>query len=165
MPVEALTYTEIGQRLGVTAHAARMLIGRLRLPRHINNDGRTVVQIDMAEIKHRAQPTQPRSGHQQVIAQLKERLTALEGELKAERERSAAHRADFERAREHAERLTSALETELAALRAALSAKPASWWPWRRRNTALAALGVAAAHKALKMRATPEAEAAAAISA
>ena len=33
MAVESLTYAEIGERLGVSVHAARALVKRLRLPR------------------------------------------------------------------------------------------------------------------------------------
>ncbi|HVI16043.1 MAG TPA: hypothetical protein VM822_24625 [Pseudolabrys sp.] len=56
MAVESLTYAEIGERLGVSVHAARALVKRLRLPRMLNNDRKVIAQIDFSEIKHRPQP-------------------------------------------------------------------------------------------------------------
>ena len=51
MAVESLTYAEIGERLGVSVHAARALVKRLRLPRMLNNDRKVIAQIDFSEIK------------------------------------------------------------------------------------------------------------------
>jgi hypothetical protein len=55
MAAESLTYAEIGERLGVSVHAARALVKRLRLPRMLNNDRKVIAQIDFSEIKHRPQ--------------------------------------------------------------------------------------------------------------
>jgi hypothetical protein len=46
-------YTEIGARLGVSAHAARALARRLHLRRILDNQGRARVAIDFAEIQRR----------------------------------------------------------------------------------------------------------------
>jgi hypothetical protein len=43
MATESLMYTEIGARLGVSAHAARALAGRLHLRRILDNQGRARV--------------------------------------------------------------------------------------------------------------------------
>jgi hypothetical protein len=53
MPIEQLTYHEIGQRLGVTPEAARALTKRYRLPRLRGNDGKTLVAIDLNELRHK----------------------------------------------------------------------------------------------------------------
>jgi hypothetical protein len=50
MAAENLTYAELGERLGVSAQAARALARRLRLPRQTANDGKTLVMVDMDEI-------------------------------------------------------------------------------------------------------------------
>jgi hypothetical protein len=52
MPVEMLTYAELGERLKISAEAARALVKRQRLPRSRSNDGKTLVQVDFAEISH-----------------------------------------------------------------------------------------------------------------
>jgi hypothetical protein len=43
MATQNLTYAELGERLGVSAQAARALARRLRLPRQKANDGKTLV--------------------------------------------------------------------------------------------------------------------------
>src|SRR6516162_496322 len=107
MAVESLTYAEIGERLGVSVHAARALVKRLRLPRMLNNDRKVITQIDFSEIKHRPQPTPPRSAGNQALAVLRGRIAELETELGAERSRSASHRADYERERERGDQLVT----------------------------------------------------------
>ena len=151
MAIESLSYEQIGERLGVSVNAARGLVKRLRLPRALDNDRKVTVQIDFEEIKHRRQPTPPRSASNYQLGFLKERLTLAESELAAERERSASYRADFERERERGDRLVATQEVlaaELAARRLAVTARSSSWWPWRRKP----APAEADAGRALKAR-------------
>ena len=49
MPVEMLTYAELGERLKISPEAARALVKRQRLPRSRSNDGKTLVQVDLTE--------------------------------------------------------------------------------------------------------------------
>jgi hypothetical protein len=83
-----------------------------------------------------------------VVATLKARIAALEADVAAEQQRSAGHRADFERERERADRMVTIqdrLIAELENLRSLLEAAqqsvrpvtPRTWremsWPerWR----------------------------------
>ncbi|MGM4957221.1 hypothetical protein ACT4MK_17850 [Bradyrhizobium barranii] len=52
MPVEMFTYADLGERLKISPEAARALVKRHRLPRSRSNDGKTLVQVDLAEISH-----------------------------------------------------------------------------------------------------------------
>jgi hypothetical protein len=120
MATENLTYVEIGERLGVSAHAARALARRLHLPRVLDNQGRARVSIDFAEIQHKPQPTahvgRP-DAEQATVAALQEEVAALVAELAAERRRSDGHQAALheaaaaaERERERADRIMTAYE-------------------------------------------------------
>ena len=66
--IEQLTYTEIGARLGVTAEAVRALVRRHHLPRLRGNDSRTLVAIDLDEVRHKPLPARSPRGHQPVTA-------------------------------------------------------------------------------------------------
>jgi hypothetical protein len=61
MATENLTYADLGERLGVSAQAARALAQRLRLPRQKANDGKILVAVDMTEIDHKPKPAAGRS--------------------------------------------------------------------------------------------------------
>jgi len=162
MPVEQLTYGQIAERLNVSTEAARAVVKRHRLPRSRANDGKTLVAIDLEEIRHKPLPARSPRGHHPVtdaIADLEAKIKTLEDALAAEQLRSAGHREDFERERGRVDQLlselltatsdlmttrtsTARLEGELSALR--LQQRPASvptevmvvaqrsWWPWRR---------------------------------
>ena len=56
MSVEILTYGALGARLNISPVAARSLARRLRLPRSRSDDGKALVSVDLAEIKHKPQP-------------------------------------------------------------------------------------------------------------
>jgi hypothetical protein len=147
MSVEQLTYAQIAERLGVSPEAARAIVKRHRLPRSHANDGKTLVAIDLGEIRHKPLPARsPRGPHRvtETVAALMAKLETLEAELAAEQQRSTGHRADFERERERAHWLmtelltravelmtarevTGRLEGELAALRA----RRRRWWQRR----------------------------------
>jgi hypothetical protein len=142
--IERLTYTEIGARLGVTAEAVRALVRRHHLPRLRGNDGKTLVAIDLDEVRHKPLPARSPRGHQPVtetLARLRARIAGLEAELAAEQQRSAGHRANYEPERERADRMVATqdrLVAELETLRGLLAAiqeaaRPRTSWlsGWR----------------------------------
>ena len=130
MSVETLTYAALGARLKISAVAARSLAKRLRLPRSLSDDGKALVCVDLAEIRHTPRPPGGRqAGNIAPFESLKAAIARLEA-------RAADHSADFERERERADRLavellqataestaaqevTARLEDEVAALRSA----------------------------------------------
>jgi hypothetical protein len=119
MPVEQLTYAQIAERLGVSSEAARAIVKRHRLPRSRSNDGKTLVAVDLEEVRHKPLPARSPRGHQpvtDVVATLKARVAELESELAAERERSAGHRADFEHERDRADRMVTTQDKLVAEL-------------------------------------------------
>ena len=110
MPSEQLTYEQLAERLGITREAARAIVKRQRLPRSKGNDGKTLVTVDLDELRHKPMSGRSPGGDPAVtttIAALKVRIETLEAELAAEQERSAGHRADFERERDRADRMVT----------------------------------------------------------
>jgi hypothetical protein len=119
MSVEQLTYAQIAERLGVTSEAARAIVKRNRLPRSRANDGKTLVAVDLEELRHKPLPARLPRGDQSVtdmVATLKARIAELEAELGAEQQRSAGRRADYERERERADRMVSTQDRLVAEL-------------------------------------------------
>ena len=132
MSVEILTYGALGARLEISPEAARSLAKRLRLPRSLSEDGRALVSVDFAEIRHTPQPPGGRQAGN--IGLLTTKIEALQAEIARLEASAASHRADFERERDRADRLmvellqataettaareaTARLEGEVAALR------------------------------------------------
>jgi DNA repair exonuclease SbcCD ATPase subunit len=132
MSVEMLTYAALGARLKVSPEAARSLAARLRLPRSRAPDGKALVSVDLAEIRHTPRP--PSTHQAGNIALLATKIETLQAEIARLETMVASHRTDFERERERADRLmvellqttaetvaakeaTARLEGELAALR------------------------------------------------
>jgi hypothetical protein len=129
MSVETLTYAALGARLNISPKAARSLANRLRLPRSLADDGKALVSVDLAEIRHTPRPpTGRQAGNVALFESLKAAIARLEA-------RAADHQADFDRERERADHLTvellqataeamaakevtARLEDEVAALRA-----------------------------------------------
>jgi hypothetical protein len=107
MSVEILTYGALGARLKISPEAARSLAKRLRLPRSLSDDGTALVSVDLAEIRYTPRP----SGNRQAgnIAVLTTRIEALQAEIARLEASAAAHRADFQRERERADRLMAEL--------------------------------------------------------
>ena len=103
MSVETLTYTALGARLKVSREAARSLAKRLQLPRSLSEDGKALVSVDLAEIRHTPRP--PGSDQTGSSALLEAKIDALQAEITRLEARAADHRADFERERERADRL------------------------------------------------------------
>jgi len=116
MSVEMLTYAALGARLKISAEAARSLAKRLRLPRSLSDDGKALVCVDLAEIRHTPRPP---VGRQAGTIALFESLKAAIARLEA---RAADHGADFERERERADRLEVELLQATAEVMAAKEA-------------------------------------------
>ena len=116
MSVEMLTYAALGARLKISAVAARSLAKRLRLPRSLSDDGKALVCVDLAEIRHTPRPP---VGRQAGNISLFESLQAAIARLEA---RAADHSADFERERERADRLEVELLQATAEVMAAKEA-------------------------------------------
>src|SRR3954454_9746739 len=95
MPIEMLTYAQLGERLKISSEAARALVKRHRLPRSRSTDGKTLVQVDLTEISHSpaARAPQPAAGHQTVTA-LKDHIATLQADLREMKAIAGGHRAD-----------------------------------------------------------------------
>jgi hypothetical protein len=102
MAIEALTYAELGARLAISSMAARSLAKRQRLPRTFSDDGKALVSVDLAEMRHSPrQPSRREAGN----AALTSRIAAMQAEIIRLETVAARHRDDFERERERADRL------------------------------------------------------------
>jgi hypothetical protein len=102
MPAETLTYAALGGRLTISPKAARSLAKRLRLPRSLSDDGKALVSVDLAEIRHTPRPPGRREAGNVALAA---KIVALQAEIARLEATAAGHRADFERERERADRL------------------------------------------------------------
>ena len=102
MSVEILTYSALGARLNISPVAARSLARRLGLPRSRAEDGKALVSVDLAEIKHRPHPSARREACD--VAQWTTMVAALHVEIAQLEASVAGHRADFEHERERADR-------------------------------------------------------------
>ena len=107
MSVEILTYGALGARLNISPVAARSLARRLQLPRSLSEDGKALVSVDLAEIRHRPQPPGRRQAGD--VAQWTTMVAALHVEIAQLEASVAGHRADFEHERERADRLMAEL--------------------------------------------------------
>ena len=104
MSVEALTYAALGICLKISPEVALSLAKRRQLPRSLSDDGKALVSVDLAEIRH---TPRPRGGRQaDNIALFTEKIEAFRAEIARLEARTADHRADFDRERERADRLT-----------------------------------------------------------
>jgi hypothetical protein len=104
MSVEALTCAALGNRLKISPEAARSLVKRRRLPRSLSDDGKALVSVDLAEIRHTPRPPSGRQAGN--IALLAAKIETLKAEIARLEAGAADYRADFERERERADRLT-----------------------------------------------------------
>jgi hypothetical protein len=105
MAIEMLTYSQLGERLGCSAEAARALVKRHRLPRQKANDGKALVSVDLSEINHKPMPARSPADHGPVTASLNDRIDALQAGLAKVEAAAACHRTDFERERERLDQL------------------------------------------------------------
>jgi chromosome segregation ATPase len=120
MSVEILTYGALGARLNISPVAARSLARRLQLPRSLSGDGKALVSVDLAEIKHAPQPSARRQACD--VAQWTTMVAALHVEIAQLEASAAGHRADFEHERERADRLMAELKQARAEATAAREA-------------------------------------------
>jgi len=102
MPVEILTYAALGARLTISPTAARSLAKRLRLPRSLSDDGKALVSVDLAEIRHTPRTAGRREASNVSVAS---EIVALRAEVARLEGTAAGHRTDFERERERVDRL------------------------------------------------------------
>ena len=102
MSVEIVTYAALGARLNISHEAARSLARRLKLPRSLSNDGKALVSVDLAEIRHTPRPPSRRETGNVALAA---KIVALQAEIARLEATASGHRADFERERERADRL------------------------------------------------------------
>ena len=116
MSVETLTYSALGARLNISPLAARSLARRLGLPRSLSDDGKALVSVDLAEIKHTPQPARRQA---EDVAQWTTMVAALHVEIAQLEASVAGHRADFEHERERADRLMAELKQATAEAAAA----------------------------------------------
>jgi hypothetical protein len=121
MPVEMLTYAALGARLGISSAAARSLAKRFRLPRVLADDGKALVSVDLADIRHKPRP--PSSHRAKDGSSLTAEVVALRAEIARLEAMAACHRADFERERERADRLMVEVLQATAETMAAKEAK------------------------------------------
>jgi len=120
MSVEFLTYGALGARLNISPEAARSLAKRLKLPRSLSDDGKALVSVDLAEIKHTPQPSARRQECD--AAQWTTMVAALHVEIAQLEASVASHRADFEHERARADRLMAELRQATAEAAAAREA-------------------------------------------
>jgi chromosome segregation ATPase len=120
MSLEFLTYGALGARLNISPVAARSLARRLGLPRSLSDDGKALVSVDLAEIKHTPQPSARRQECD--AAQWTTMVAALHVEIAQLEASVASHRADFEHERARADRLMAELKQATAEAAAAREA-------------------------------------------
>jgi chromosome segregation ATPase len=101
MPIEMLTYEAFATRLEISPEAARAVARRLRLLRSKSSDGRTLVSVDVGEIRHRRRAPLGRTLE----------IEALRADIVQLASTVAMHRAEVERERERADRLAAELAT------------------------------------------------------
>ena len=102
MSVEMLTYAALGARLNISPKAARSVSRRLGLPRSLSDDGKALVRVDLAEIRHTPRPRRARADNSALQAS---KIEALKAEIARLETTAADHRADSDRERERADRL------------------------------------------------------------
>jgi hypothetical protein len=127
--IEQLTYTEIGARLGVTAEAVRGLVQRHHFPRLRGNDGKTLVAIDLDEVRHKPLPARSLRGYQPVetLARLHDECTR-----QVSPEMRSAHQVTSFRA---SEKIAGALKTRCGRPFGAPSSKPSLHKALQRRRS------------------------------
>lgn len=100
MPIEGLTFVALGARPKISPEAARSVAKRLRLPRSLWENGKALVSVDLAEVRHTPCPQ-----HGPRVGDIVRKVEALQTEIVQFEARAAGYGVDFERERERAERL------------------------------------------------------------
>src|SRR5829696_7184004 len=107
MAVEMLS--NLVARLKISPEAARLLAKRLRLPRSRSNDGKALVNVDLAEVEHTPLPDRSPACHEAGAAALKVRVGELQEQLAKLEAVAGGHRAAFERERDRVNHLMAEL--------------------------------------------------------
>ncbi len=102
MAIETLTYAELGARLAISSMAARSLAKRQRLPRSFTDDGKALVSVDLAELRHSPRPANRR---EETGAAHAARIAAMQAEITRLEAMAARYHDDLEHERERADRL------------------------------------------------------------
>src|ERR1700761_4907571 len=102
MALETLTYAELGARLAISSMAARSLAKRQRLPRSFTDDGKALVSVDLAELRHSPRPANRR---EETGAAHAARIAAMQAEITRLEAMAARYHDDLEHERERANRL------------------------------------------------------------
>ena len=123
MPVETLTYDALAARLDISVPAARAIARRLRLPRSASSDGKALVAVDVARLRHRRRPPVGGAGKVETlleeITQLASTMATQRAELEREHERADRLAADVARLADEVARVSQTaarLDDEIAAL-------------------------------------------------
>ena len=116
MAIETLTYAELGARLAISSMAARSLAKRQRLPRSFSDDGKALVSVDLAEIRHSPRASSRRKAGNAALAA---KIAAMQAEIARLEAVAARHLDDFEHERERADRLAVELSQANAETNAA----------------------------------------------
>jgi hypothetical protein len=103
MPVQTVTYAELGALLTISPQAARSLAKRRQLPRSISDDGKALVSVDLAQLRHTPRASGRREAGDAALEEAK--IVALRAEIARLQATEVAHRADLERERDRADRL------------------------------------------------------------
>src|SRR3954454_22915768 len=112
MPTQLMTYDDLAAAWGVSRDAARKKVEGLRIPRQTGNDGKARIMIDLAEVQH--QPLTVKrdrrpGGDRAETEALREHVKTLRAEVDRVAALAEAHRADFERERDRAEKAVTEL--------------------------------------------------------
>jgi len=132
-----LTYAEVGERLGISAEAARQRAKRGRWHKTLGNDGKPRIRLPdgwsttvRPPVDHRT--TTVRTADERLISAIEAHVETLKGELGLERDRNAKAIADLESEQARAakavsdyQRLAEAFEKQGEAISTML-ARP--WW-------------------------------------
>jgi hypothetical protein len=102
MTIETLTYAELGARLAISSMAARSLAKRQRLPRSFSDDGKALVRVDLAELRHSPRASGRREAGNAVLTA---KVAAMQAEIARLEAVAARHLDDFEHERDRADRL------------------------------------------------------------
>ena len=118
MPEEWLTYRDIGARIGLSVEAVRTRVRRAGWRTQPGNDGRTRVLVPVEVLVESVRPDEDRVNHQvdrtgdltglvALLTAAEARVSRLEKQLEAERDRVNEARSEVDRLRAEAAELTA----------------------------------------------------------
>jgi hypothetical protein len=158
MATQMMTYDELGALWGVSRDAARKKLESLKLPRQKRNHSKARVLIDIhTSLKARKETARRPAEVQAEIVALKPHIQTLIAEVERLTALAATRRADFEREREHAEKVSAEfarlinMVAKMEKWRAEMDAE-AEWRSrlWWRRALGLGAIAAVLRHPAAR---------------